>query len=156
MQGVPKRGKKVTMLSGMVVRNFFTLLVLPDRTLRDGKSRNTGISGHFGPGRPLALREIPGLAENGKIQFPGARGTFGGESGRPKNFSPKVRNSSTFHVLADRTPTSRKSRDTGLLGHFGLGRHTEIPGGKQKNANSLIETEKREANPLRLSPNTKS
>ena len=29
----------------------------------------------------------------------------------------------------------------------------EIPGRKQKNTNSLIETEKRETNPLQLGPN---
>ena len=60
VQGVPKQKKKVAKQSGMVVRNFFTLYVLADRTPRGGKSQNMGISGHFGPGRPLALREIPG------------------------------------------------------------------------------------------------
>ena len=49
---VPKREKKGTTLSGMVVRNFLAVYVLADRTLKGGKSRNTGISGHFGPGRP--------------------------------------------------------------------------------------------------------
>ena len=44
--------KKVTTLSGMVVRNFFTLCILPDVTPRGGKSQNTGILGHW----PLALR----------------------------------------------------------------------------------------------------
>ena len=34
---------KVTTLSGMVVRNFLTFYVLPDRTPRGGKSQNTGI-----------------------------------------------------------------------------------------------------------------
>ena len=66
-----------------------------------------------------------------------------------------------FYVLrlADRTPTGGKSQNTGVLGHFGLGRPLalrEIPGGKQKNTNSHIETEKRETNPLQLGPNTQS
>ena len=43
--GGPKRGEKVTTLSGMVVRNFLTLYVLADQTPRGRKSRNTGISG---------------------------------------------------------------------------------------------------------------
>ena len=71
----------------------------------------------------------------------------------------------TFYVLANRTPTGGKLRNMGLwilyiiciLGHVGLGRPLalkEIPGGKQKNANSLIGTENRETNPLQLGPNT--
>ena len=40
--GVPKSKKKITTLSGTVVRNFFT--VLPDWTPRGGKSRNTGLA----------------------------------------------------------------------------------------------------------------
>ena len=144
----------------MVVRNFFTFYVLAERTPTGGKSQNTGISGHFGLGRPLALTEIPGLGRNRKnvtSRFLGA--LLGGKSGRPKGFSPKVRNFFTFHVLADRTPTGGKLRNTGFLGHFGLGRplaHKEILGGKQKNTNSLIETEKRETNPLQIGPNTQS
>ena len=70
-----------------------------------------------------------------------------------------VRNLFTFYVLADRTPTGGKSQYAGILGHCGLGRPLalrEIPGGKQKNTNSLIETEKRETNPLQLGPNTQS
>ena len=50
-----------------------------------------------------------------------------------------------------------KSRNEGFLGYSGLGRPLalrEIPGGKQKNTNSLIETEKRETKPLQLGPNT--
>ena len=48
---------------------------------------------------------------------------------------------------------------TEFLGHFGLEWPLalgEIAGGTQKNANSLIETEKREAHPLPLGPNTQS
>ena len=56
----PETKKQSYPLSGMVVRNFFTVYVLADRNPRGGKSRNTGILGHFGPGRPLALIEITG------------------------------------------------------------------------------------------------
>ena len=38
----PKTEKKITTLSGMVVRNFFTFYGWADRTPRGGKSRNTG------------------------------------------------------------------------------------------------------------------
>ena len=64
-----------------------------------------------------------------------------------------------FDVLPDRTPTCGKSQNTGILGHFGPGRPLaliEIPGRKQKNTNSLIETEKRETYPLQLGPNAQS
>ena len=62
-------------------------------------------------------------------------------------------------VLAGRTPTGGKSQNTGIVGHFGLGRPLalrEIPGGKQKTTNSLIGTEKRGTNPLQLGPNSQS
>ena len=70
-----------------------------------------------------------------------------------------VRNLFTFYVLTDRTPRGGKSRNTGVLGHFGLGQPLalrEILGGKQKNANSHLETGKRETNPLQLGRNTQS
>ena len=108
---------------------------------------------------PWQLEKSWGWAEDRQIQFLGARGTFGKKSGRPKSFSPKVRNIFTVYVLANWIPTGEKSRNTGVLGHFGLGRPLalrEIPGGKQENANSHIETEKRETNPLQLGPNTQS
>ena len=50
-QGVPKSKKKVTTLSGMVVRKFFMLYVLPDlfdRTPMGGNSQNMGILGENG------------------------------------------------------------------------------------------------------------
>ena len=84
---------------------------------------------------------------------------LGEKSGRPKIFFPKVRHFFTFYVLADQIPTGGKSRSTGFLGHSGPGRalaRREIRGGKQKNTNSRIETEKRETNPLQLGPNTQS
>ena len=66
----PKSKKKsyhaITTPSGMVVSNFFTFYVLPDRTPTGGKPQNTGILGHFGLGRPLALRETPGLGRKQK------------------------------------------------------------------------------------------
>ena len=65
------RNKNGTTPSGMVFRNFFTLHVLPGRTPRAGKSQNTLISGHFGPWH---LEESREQSENGKTQFPGARG----------------------------------------------------------------------------------
>ena len=71
----PETEKKVTTLSGMVVRNFFAFYVLAHRIPRGGKLRNTGILGHFGLGRPSALREIMGAGwKQGKTLFPGARG----------------------------------------------------------------------------------
>ena len=63
----PETGEKVITLSGMVVRNFLTLYVLTDRTPTDGKTQNTRIFGHFGLGRPLALRETPGPGRKRKI-----------------------------------------------------------------------------------------
>ena len=65
--GVPKRKKKVTTPSGMVVRHFVTFYVLTDQTSTGGKTRNTGILGHFGLGRPLALGEIPSPGQKRKI-----------------------------------------------------------------------------------------
>ena len=62
----PKTGEKVTTLSGMVVRNFLPVYVLTDRTPTGRERRNTRILGHFGLGRLLALREIPGLGRNRK------------------------------------------------------------------------------------------
>ena len=64
-------GIKVTTLSRMVVRNFLTVYVLTDQTPTGGKTRNTRISGHFGLGRPSALREIRG--DPTESQFPAAR-----------------------------------------------------------------------------------
>ena len=55
----------------MVVHNFFTLCVLPDRTPRGRKSQNTDFVGPFGLWH---LQKSRTQAENGKAQFPGARG----------------------------------------------------------------------------------
>ena len=113
----------------MVVRNFFTVYLLPNQTL-----------GHFGLGRPLALREIPGLGRKRRNAIYGARGTFGETIPPPQIFSPNVRNFLTFYVLADRTPMGGKSRNTGFLGHFGLGRPLalrQIPGLDRKRKNAI-------------------
>ena len=119
----PRMTKKGTTLSGMVVRNFFTFHVLPDRIPTGGILQNTGIFGHFGPGQPLALREIPGLGRKWKKQFPGARGTFfGGKSGRPKIFSPKVRNFFQILRFGQRAPHGREIAKYGGFRLCGLGR----------------------------------
>ena len=65
-RGPEMEEKKVTTLSRMVVRNLFTFYGLADETPTGGKSQNTGILGHFGRGRPLAFREIPGLCQKRK------------------------------------------------------------------------------------------
>ena len=46
---------------------------------------------------------------------------LGGKSGRPKNFSPKLRIFFTICVFAERTPRGGKSQNTGFVGPFGLG-----------------------------------
>ena len=77
----------------MVVRNLFTFYVLPDQTPTGGKSQNTGILGHFGLRRPLAAWRNPGAGpKTEKCNSPVLGALLGGESGRPKSFSPKVRN----------------------------------------------------------------
>ena len=103
----------------MVVRNLFYVYVLPNWTPRCGKSRNTGISGHFRPGRPLALREIP-VAETEKHNFPALR--VPKSKAKVTTLSGMVFcNFFTLCVLPDRTPTGWKSQNTGISGHFGLG-----------------------------------
>ena len=59
--GVPKRGGGGGyhgIRDGCPQLSYILRFGRPDPT--DGKLRNTGISGHFGPGWPLALREILG------------------------------------------------------------------------------------------------
>ena len=58
----------------MVFRNFLTFYALANWTPTGGESQNVGFLGHFSPGGPLALREIPGPGRNQKTHFPGARG----------------------------------------------------------------------------------
>ena len=59
-QGSRNGNKNVTTLSGMAVRNFLTFDILTDWSPTGRKSRNMGILGFLGPGRPSALRGIPG------------------------------------------------------------------------------------------------
>ena len=56
----PKRKKKLPRCPGWLSATFFTFYVLTNRTPTGRKSQNMGSLGHFGPGRPLALRGIPG------------------------------------------------------------------------------------------------
>ena len=94
------------------------------------------------------------------MQFPGARGTFGG--GNPE--APKVspRKSATilpFMFWPTGPPRAENREMRGGWGHFGLGQPLaleEIRGGKQKTTTSHIEPEKRETKPLQLGPNTRS
>ena len=61
------------------------------------------------------LENFRAQVKNRKTRFPGARGTFGGKSVRPKSFSPKLRNLFTCCVFADRTPRGGKSPNTGFV-----------------------------------------
>ena len=66
--------------------------------------------------------------------FPMLEVLLGGESGRPKSFSPKLRKFFTLYVLADWTPRGGKSENTGVLGRFGTGQSLalkEILSGKK-------------------------
>ena len=92
------------------------------------------------------------------MQFPGARGTFGGELRTRQNFLPE--SAQLFYISRFGRPDPHK-REIAKYRYFrpfwprtALG--TYILGGKQKNTNSLIETEKRETNPIQLAPNTQS
>ena len=113
------------MLSGMVVRNFLTFYILPDRTPKGRKSRNTGILGHFDLGRPFALREIPGLGRKQKIcNFPvlgallGGKSTFGGEIRMPQKFLPE--SAHFFYILrfGQPDPHRREIAKYGVLRTF--------------------------------------
>ena len=87
----PEIKKKVTTVSGVVVRNFFTFYVLADRTPMGGKSQNMGLLDH------VAL---------GTERNPGS----GPKSGKHK-FLVSARKCAiilTFSVFADRTPTGAK------------------------------------------------
>ena len=140
------------------LRIFFTFCDLVNRTPTGRKSQNTGFLGPFGLGQPLALEEIPGRKQKTR-NFPELGALLRGKSVRPKSFSPKLRNFLTVCVLVDWTSGGGKSQNTGFSGPLGLGQplaHREIPGGKQKNENSQIETKNRQTNPLQLGPNTQS
>ena len=123
------------------VRIFFTFSFLAARTPTGGKLQNKAILAYFGLGRPWALREIPGPGPKmEQCNLPVLGALWGGKPGRPKSFSPKVRNFFTFSVLADQTTTGGRSRNTGVLGHFSLGQPlalTEIPGSGRKRKNTI-------------------
>ena len=100
--------------TAFAVRNLLTLTTLGGFTT-GRESQSTGFLGHFSLRQPLALRDIPGAKH--KIKFPGARGTLGGGTRPPTNFSPKFRNLLTVCVLADQTPTGGKSQNPGVRNH---------------------------------------
>ena len=69
---------------------------------------------------------------------------LGGEIRPPKKFLPDVAQLFyvLFPVLADWTPRGGKSRNTGLLGDFGLGQPLalrKIVGGKRNNTSSRVQ-----------------
>ena len=75
----------------------------------------------FGPILGLwDLEKFRARAGNTETQFPAARGTFGREIRLPAKFHPEILHFFTFYVLADCTPTGRKSRNNGFLFYFGL------------------------------------
>ena len=109
--------KKVTTVTGMVVRNFCTFYVLPDWTPTSRKLQNTGILSHFGLGWPLALREILGLGrKRKKMQFPGARGTFEEKIRTPQIFFPGI--AQLFYILRFGQPDPH-GRDIAKYGVWG-------------------------------------
>ena len=57
-------------------------------------------------------------AENKKIQFPGARGIFGGKYGRQNSVPESWQHFFTFCVLADWTPTAGTIAYSGMSGMF--------------------------------------
>ena len=66
----------------------------------------------FWPRTALGTWRNPGAGpKTEKCNFPVLGALLGGKSGRPKSFSPKVRNFFALYVLADRTPTGGKSEN---------------------------------------------
>ena len=112
----------------MVVRNFFTFYILPDRT-RGGKAQNTGILGHFGLWH---LKKSQARAENGKPQFPGARGP---ESEKKSYHAIQDGCPQLFYILRfGRPDPNRKILVFGALLAWGIpSALREITGRKQKN-----------------------
>ena len=123
----------------MVFRNFFTSYVLPDLIPTSGKTRNMGVSGHFGLGRPLALEKSRARAEDRKARFPGAR-----DPGMKKKYYHAIRDGCPHFLYSLRfarpDPHGRKPQNTGMVGHFSLGQPLalkEIPGPDQKRRNTI-------------------
>ena len=119
------RGPKIEKKTDCAIRDgcpqLFYVLRLARPDPRGGKSQNTGILGPFDLGRPLNSEKSRGLAQNGKMQFPGARGTFGGKIRQPKGFP---RNCAFFlHCMFWLTgpPPAGNREIRGFLGHCGPG-----------------------------------
>ena len=64
------------------------------------------------------LEKFRARAGNTKTQLPGAQGILGEKSGRPKGLSSKFCKNNSVYVLANRTPTGGKSRNTRFLAHL--------------------------------------
>ena len=111
------RIEKNTTLSGVIFCNFLrnNFFSVRPHVVRNGDL--VGFWENLGPGH---LKKSQARAENRKTQFAGARGPET-EKKVTTLFGMVVRNFLTIYVLTDRTPTGRKTRNTRILGHFGLG-----------------------------------
>ena len=94
------------------------------------------------------LEKFWARVKNRKAQFSAPRGTFGGETIRPKSFSQKVRNFFAFCVLADRTLRGGKRQNTAVLVAFGLGQLREILGQGTKHAISEEKPKREKQTPF--------
>ena len=109
MLRVPKwGGGGVTMLSGMVVRNYLTVYVLTDQTPTAGSTRNTRFWAVLAYDGRWRLEKSRARAENRKSQFPSARGPEIEEKKVTTLSGMVVRNFCIFYVLANRTPRGGK------------------------------------------------
>ena len=100
MQGVPKKGEKCY----HAIRDGCQQLFYISGSARPG-AENCEIRGFYAilaEDRLWHLEKSRGWAENGKMQFAGARGTFGEKIWTPQKYLPE---SAQLYVLADRTPT---------------------------------------------------
>ena len=92
--GTPKWNKNVTTLSGMVFRNFLGKNFLSIGTPPIGNGDLLGFGLVRGPGH---LEKFRAWAENRKMLFPGARGTFEEKICPPQKFLPEI--AQIFYVL---------------------------------------------------------
>ena len=115
--GVPKSRKKRyhTIRNGCPQKNFYGLrLAQPDPYGRE--IAKYGYFRPFWPRTALGTWRNPGAGpKTEKCNFPVLGALLAGKSGLPKSFSPKVRNFFILYILAGRTPTGGKLRNTGLL-----------------------------------------